>query len=113
MLSSFILLIKAQCSAALYNAIYQYALAEPRIGELTVEDPAEAFEDLRDQNDLRMLLNHKQFMTEALGGPNALSEGKIVKGKAKLGPPSDRGWVEKWRIDLKMAGVSLAFLSRG
>ena len=98
--------------AALYNAIYQYALSEPRIGELTVEDPAEAFEDLRDRNDLRMLLNHKEFISEALGGPDAVAEGKLVKGKAKLGPPSDRGWVEKWRRELKMAGVSRELLSK-
>ena len=41
-------------------------------------------------------------MTEALGGSK---EGKLVKGKAKLGPPAEKGWVEKWRRDLKMAGV--------
>ena len=53
--------------ATLYNTIYQYLLNSPHIAELTVEDPAEAFEDLRDRNDLKMLLNHEQFMREALG----------------------------------------------
>ena len=43
--------------AALYNAIYNYVLSQTQIAELTVEDPAEAFEDLRDRNDLRMLLD--------------------------------------------------------
>ena len=57
---------------------------------------------MRDRNDLKMLLNHERFMTEALGGSK---EGKLVKGKAKLGPPAEKGWVEKWRRDLKMAGV--------
>ena len=52
--------------ATLYNTIYQYVLNSPHIAELTVEDPAEAFEDLRDRNDLKMLLNHEQFMREAL-----------------------------------------------
>ena len=98
-------------SGALYNAIYNYVLSKPHIAELTVEDPAEAFEDLRDRNDLRMLLNHEQFMTEALGGPK---EGKLVKGKAKLGPPAEKGWVEKWRRDLKMDGVrDLLLIERG
>ncbi|KNZ80207.1 Histone acetyltransferase type B catalytic subunit [Termitomyces sp. J132] len=41
----------------LYKAIYQYTLSRPNIAELTLEDPAEAFEDLRDRNDLRMLFN--------------------------------------------------------
>ena len=42
-------------SAALYNAIYQLALRREDVVELTVEDPSEAFEDLRDRNDLKML----------------------------------------------------------
>jgi histone acetyltransferase 1 len=29
------------------------------VAELTVEDPAEDFEDLRDRNDLRYLVKHK------------------------------------------------------
>lgn len=42
-------------SAALYSAIYQLALRRDDVVELTVEDPSEAFEDLRDRNDLKML----------------------------------------------------------
>ncbi|KAG5221255.1 histone acetyltransferase [Salix suchowensis] len=38
-------------TAELYDAIYNYVLSQPTITELTVEDPAEAFEDLRDRND--------------------------------------------------------------
>jgi len=106
--------------SALYSAIYNYVLSQPRIAELTVEDPAEAFEDLRDRNDLRMLLRNTRFMEEGLGHPgnaqpasstdgqgitnaNAVST-SASKGKGKLGPPADKGWVEKWRCDLKMAG---------
>lgn len=44
-----------------------------------------------------MLQSHEQFMSEALGS---------AKGKGKLGPPAEKGWVEKWRRDLKIAGVS-------
>ena len=53
--------------ATLYNTIYQYVLNSPHIAELTVEDPAEAFEDLRDRVDLRMLLGLDDFMREAFG----------------------------------------------
>ena len=91
--------------AALYTAIYRYVLDQSRIAELTVEDPAEAFEDLRDRNDLNMLLSHEKFITEALGCSK--DERKLVKGKGKLGPPAEKGWVEKWRQDLKIAGVRL------
>jgi len=109
--------------AALYRAIYEYVLSKPSISELTVEDPAEAFEDLRDRNDLAMLLGHMAFMSEGFGD-DAVSHGggrvgrttarKAAKGKArgkatggKLGPPADRAWLEKWRKDFKIAGVSV------
>ncbi|KAH8114246.1 histone acetyltransferase type B catalytic subunit [Phellopilus nigrolimitatus] len=103
-LSQFVILPPYQRSghgSSLYNSIYQYILNEPRISELTLEDPAEAFEDLRDLCDLRMLLAHAEFMGEALGEPGAAH---IIKGKGKLGPPTEKGWIEKWRRDLKIAG---------
>ncbi|KAJ8589991.1 histone acetyltransferase type B catalytic subunit [Rhizopogon salebrosus TDB-379] len=107
----------------LYNAIYNYVLSRPSLSELTVEDPAEAFEDLRDRNDLRMLLANEQFIQEGFGGevvshgggkvrkpksraratPMGVSSG-TVKGKGKMGPPVDKAWAEKWRTDLKIAG---------
>ncbi|WVQ74492.1 histone acetyltransferase type B catalytic subunit [Cryptococcus sp. DSM 104548] len=40
----------------LYSALFQHMLSRPEVAELTVEDPAEAFEDLRDRNDLRLLV---------------------------------------------------------
>lgn len=49
-----------------------------------------------------MLLSHEHFISEALGGGK---DGGLVKGRAKLGPPAQKGWVEKWRQDLKIAGV--------
>lgn len=58
---------RSSFSAALYCAIYQHILSEPSIAELTVEDPAEAFEDLRDRNDMKMLLNNERFLREAFG----------------------------------------------
>lgn len=105
-------------TAELYKAIYQYVLSQPRIGELTVEDPAEAFEDLRDKNDLKMLLSTKQFMEEGFGqnsyshgGGRVGKVGKALSGssKGKMGPPVEKGWAEKWRLKLKIAGVSLRY----
>jgi histone acetyltransferase 1 len=57
--------------AELYKAIYQYIVGSPHIAELTVEDPAEAFEDLRDKNDLQMLLANERFMEEGFGPDEA------------------------------------------
>jgi len=86
--------------------------------ELTVEDPAEAFEDLRDRNDLAMLLGNTAFMAEAFGS-DVLSHdgGRVGRARAsaragtrakppagKLGPPADRVWLERWRKELKIAG---------
>ena len=102
-------------------------LTKPSISELTVEDPAEAFEDLRDRNDLAMLLGHAAFMSEGFGDDGVSHGGGRVKrttartaaqrrtkGKAtvgKLGPPADRAWLERWRKDLKMAGVRIPILN--
>lgn len=103
-------------------------LSQPNIAELTVEDPAEAFEDLRDKNDLLMLLSHQRFMEEGFGGESVSHgggrAGGIGKGgrsgrggaatvatKGKMGPPAEKPWVEKWRKDLKIAGVGLASAS--
>ena len=112
-------------AAALYRAIYEYVLTKPTVSELTVEDPAEAFEDLRDRNDLAMLLGHTGFMSEGFGA-DAVSHGGGRVGRArtatkrkaagavggKLGPPTDRAWVERWRKELKMAGVRIALSVR-
>ncbi|KAG2157603.1 acyl-CoA N-acyltransferase [Suillus bovinus] len=107
----------------LYKTIYNYVLLNPLISELTVEDPAEAFEDLRDRNDLMMLLANENFMNEGFGN-EAVSHGggrvrkrKIraranpvgassgtVKGTGKMGPPMDKAWSETFRIQLKVAG---------
>ncbi|KAJ7221721.1 histone acetyltransferase type B catalytic subunit [Mycena pura] len=105
----------------LYNAIYRHVLSQPNMAELTVEDPAEAFEDLRDKNDLLMLLENQRFMEEGYGdgtvshgGGRAGGIGKggrsgrggngIAITKGKMGPPAEKSWVEKWRKDLKIAG---------
>lgn len=107
----------------LYKTIYNYALLTPLISELTVEDPAEAFEDLRDRNDIRMLLDNENFMKEGFGNeavshgggkvqkrktrtranPMGVSSG-IVKVTGKMGPPIDKAWSETFRTQLKMAG---------
>lgn len=118
------------CPAAeLYTAIYNDTLSRLSVSELTVEDPAEAFEDLRDRSDLRMLLAHEQFMQEGFGGSNLTSShggGRVVKGKSrartqaisgkgkgkgKMGPPLDKAWAERWRKDLKIAGVRVGFFA--
>jgi histone acetyltransferase 1 len=113
-------------AAALFNAIYQYVLTQPAMIELTVEDPAEAFEDLRDRNDLAMLLGHTAFIAEAFGSDVVSHDGGRV-GRArvsaragtraksaggKLGPPVDRVWLERWRKELKIAGVCFLFMRR-
>ena len=82
----------------MYTAVYRNCLARNEISELTIEDPAEVFEDLRDKTDLRMLFSHKEFMDKAYGDPTSGKPGK-------LGPPSDKEWIESWRKRLKMANV--------
>lgn len=117
--------------AELYTAIYNFVLTRPDVSELTVEDPAEAFEDLRDRNDLRILLANEHFMNESFGVSSATAShggGRVqkarshlrsaarsgsggTKSRGKMGPPVDRAWSEKWRKDLKIAGVRLCLAS--
>jgi len=117
-LSQFIILPPYQRQShgsELYTAIYRYVCSQPHIAELTVEDPAEAFEDLRDKNDLQMLLSNSPFMEEGFG-KHTVSHGGgrvggIRKGKkigqavtGKLCPPTNKAWAENWRRELKIAG---------
>ena len=114
--------------AELYNAIYNFVVSCPDVSELTVEDPAEAFEDLRDRNDLRMLLANERFMNEGFGVQSATAShggGRVQKARShlrsipksgtrsrgRMGPPVDRAWSEKWRKDLKIAGVRMSLVS--
>lgn len=108
-------LINSYYSAELYKAIFQYITSSPHIAELTVEDPAEAFEDLRDKNDLQMLLANERFMEEGFGPDEARmparktgridATGEKLSVRGKMRPPVDKAWAEKWRKDLKIAGV--------
>lgn len=47
--------------ANLYSSLYDLFLADPDVTELTVEDPSEAFDDLRDRCDLKRLLADPKF----------------------------------------------------
>ncbi|KAG5651096.1 hypothetical protein H0H81_009872 [Sphagnurus paluster] len=103
-----------------YSSLYPFYFF-PEKTQLTVEDPAEAFEDLRDRNDLKMLISNQRFMEEGFGGVAVTygggrvggigragksgRGGKAVTGMpGKMGPPSDKTWLENWRRELKIAG---------
>ena len=49
----------------LYDAIYRYCQEDAKIAEMTVEDPSEAFDDLRDRRDLAKLSQLHVFDDEA------------------------------------------------
>lgn len=58
-----------------------------------------------------MLVAHAAFAAEAFGGEPSSTAGPVRTGKSKgkgaagkLGPPVDRAWAERWRVQLKMAG---------
>ncbi|GAA5951883.1 hypothetical protein JCM8115_005265 [Rhodotorula mucilaginosa] len=69
--------------SALYTLCYRNILSRKEISELTVEDPSEAFEDMRDKCDLYTLISEK-----ALDGIKA---------------PLDRTWTESVRLQYKLA----------
>jgi histone acetyltransferase 1 len=47
--------------ARFYQAIYKHYVSDPSVFEITVEDPNEAFDDLRDLNDLLFLRSHEML----------------------------------------------------
>jgi histone acetyltransferase 1 len=78
--------------AKLYSALYQHCLSRPDVAELTVEDPAEAFEDLRDRNDLRYLVS--QGIAE---------DPKFLEGVGADQPRDRVKWVQEIRKKYKIA----------
>jgi histone acetyltransferase 1 len=90
----------SQSPAALYSKVYQHCLDRPLVAELTIEDPSEAFEDLRDVCDLRML--------ERLLRPGSSSS--LASSLDIRGPPKPKRELEEIRRSLKLAGRQFARL---
>lgn len=70
-ISQFVILPPYQHSglgAALYSSVYQSLLSDPLVFEITVEDPSEAFDDLRDLNDLAFLRTQPEFEKLRING---------------------------------------------
>ncbi|KAJ1737736.1 histone acetyltransferase 1 [Coemansia sp. Benny D160-2] len=60
----------------LYRFIHSLVRRTPEYADLTVEDPSESFDDMRDRNDMRLLLDHNAF--EGLEAPvDAQTVGKM------------------------------------
>jgi hypothetical protein len=84
-LSQFIILPpfqRAGHGGRFYDAILKNARADPQVREIPIEDPNNAFEDLRDRRDLHFLLQQQAF--------------KGIK------PPVSKQWVEETRKKFKM-----------
>lgn len=101
-ISQFVILPPYQHSglgAALYSSVYQSLLADPLVFEVTVEDPSEAFDDLRDLNDLAFLRAQPEFQ--------ALKINSSVKVAKKARIPTKQiikgGDVEELRRKFKIA----------
>lgn len=96
-LSQFVILPPYQSQghgAELYNQVVKLASQRDNVYELTIEDPSEAFDKLRDVNDFKRLMSAEDgFLQRA---------GEYVKGGA-LKPPIDRIWSEKERVKHKIA----------
>ena len=75
---------------ALYTTVYDQIRQRPSVSELTVEDPSEDFDRLRDGNDLRRLLAPSGFVETA-------------KKEGKLHAPVDAQWSESKRLEHKLA----------
>ncbi|SPO25915.1 related to histone acetyltransferase subunit HAT1 [Ustilago trichophora] len=75
---------------ALYTTVYDQIRQRSNVTELTVEDPSEDFDRLRDGNDLRRLLAPGGFV-------------EVAKAEGKLNAPVDAKWIESQRLAHKLA----------
>ncbi|KAH6668912.1 acyl-CoA N-acyltransferase [Halenospora varia] len=100
-ISQFIILPPFQAGghgSRFYNAIFDYYLADPKTIEITVEDPNEAFDDLRDLNDLVRLRTLAEFATLRINTTfQPRPKGPVPKNIL------DGDLLEKIRLKLKIA----------
>lgn len=82
----------------LYKPIYKTLLADPATFEITVEDPNEAFDALRDMADLAFLREQSDFNEIKINKKVALSKIKSVPGDI-----IDRKAMEAVRLKYKIA----------
>ncbi|KAI8319899.1 acyl-CoA N-acyltransferase [Martensiomyces pterosporus] len=66
----------------LYRYIYHMVLTDPQYVDLTVEDPSEAFDDMRDRGDMRYLLKQNAF--DGLTPPVSQEKLRDMQGKYKI-----------------------------
>ncbi|EIW85488.1 acyl-CoA N-acyltransferase [Coniophora puteana RWD-64-598 SS2] len=105
----------------LYASIRKYVLADPTIAELTVEDPAEAFEDLRDVCDLRELTADARFMDEAFSpAPLVTSEtapadefAPLAEGESAPADASGKAPRQRTKVRPAPAGVPASMAASG
>jgi histone acetyltransferase 1 len=82
-----------------YEAIFGFCFNYPQTVEITVEDPNESFDDLRDLNDLKLLRNMSEFVSLRIN--NDVTVGK--KGRLPTGKIVDLIAIEALRRKTKIA----------
>lgn len=70
----------------LYDAIFRYCISQDQILELTVEDPSEAFDDLRDRRDYLLLQSKSVFAEQDWTIFCSLAWIKSTRRRHKLAP---------------------------
>lgn len=81
---------KQKHGAELYDTVYAHMLNDTSVCELTIEDPSEAFDGLRDACDLRRVTSADGALARAVA-------------ERRLDAPIDRTWSEETRAAYKMA----------
>jgi histone acetyltransferase 1 len=101
-ISQFIILPAFQgkgCGAIFYESIFQHYLKAPQTMEITVEDPNEAFDDLRDLNDLTRLRALPEFTALKINTDVSIRS----KGAAPTNQIIDPSLIDALRLKTKIA----------
>ncbi|CAG8958006.1 hypothetical protein HYFRA_00000349 [Hymenoscyphus fraxineus] len=106
-----------------YNAIFDYFLQDPSTIEITVEDPNEAFDDLRDLNDLARLRTLPEFLSLKINTsvqikskgpvPKEILNSKLleeIRTKLKIAPRQFARVVEMQMLSLIPLGIRQSLL---
>lgn len=101
-ISQFIVLPPFQGSghgARLYSAVFAHLQSDPQTVEITVEDPNEAFDDLRDLNDLKYLRSLPEFQALEINRAADI----IRKGRVPSDDIIDQSTLTELRKKVKIA----------
>ncbi|KAJ3091979.1 histone acetyltransferase 1 [Quaeritorhiza haematococci] len=87
----------------LYRSLYDHFMSREDVAELTVEDPNDHFQDLRDRNDMRYLLSHNAFSFPKSGASSSGNKDSFIVAKPPLDAKSLQAFQRAFKLSKRQA----------